>query len=117
MRTSIDEWLVAAGLVLTGAVGGLIGWCKAYESSDVEMPLSIKLWGLSRRVLMGGFVGFLVLQLSTIYGFATAWGYIASGLLGVFAAESLDIGWFIVKQRVAAWTKTPPPDPPRKDPP
>lgn len=112
-----DEWWVGAGLVLTGAVGGFIGWIKQYESSSVEQPLSLRAWAMARRMAMGGFVGFLIYQLCKIYLGLSPWGFIASGLLGVFAAEALDVGWFIVKQRVAVITKTPPPDPPRKDPP
>lgn len=105
-----DEW-VALGLVITGAIGGFIGWIKAYEQAAIEQPLSLKLWGITRRMIMGGFVGFLVYQFTLIYSFSTAWGYVGAGILGVFAAEGLELGWHIVKARVSAMTRTP--EPPR----
>ena len=101
-----DEW-VALGLIITGAVGGFIGWIKAYEQSGIEQPLSLKLWGIGRRMMMGGFVGFLVYQFTLIYSVSSAWGYVCAGILGVFAAEGLELGWHVVKKRIAAMTQTP----------
>lgn len=114
MRNLIPEEWIAFGLVITGAVGGFIGWLKAYEESPVEQPLSMKVFGVVRRVVMGGFVGFLIYQMSLIYDMGTAWACVLSGLLGVFSAEGLELAWHVVKTRVQAFTKTPPPDPPPK---
>ena len=102
----VKNWFVEEyawiGFIATAMIGGFVGWLKAYEQSDHEVPLRIKLYGIARRVLMAGFAGWMIYQITIIYTISNAWGHVLSGIVGMFAAEFFELLWNVVKARLAA---------------
>jgi L-serine deaminase len=88
------------GFVVTAMVGGVVGYIKQYEILPIEQSTAQKLWGISRRVFMAGFAGWMVWQFSIEFKFSSAWGHILSGITGMFAAEFFEVVWVAVKSRI-----------------
>lgn len=96
-------WL---GFILTAMVGGIVGYIKSYEQAGVESTLSVKVWAIIRRVIMAGFAGWLLYQFSIEYHISNAWAHIMSGITGMFAAESFEVLWNVVRARLLAISGT-----------
>jgi len=100
VKNWIPDELVAIGFIVTAAIGGLVGYIKSYEQDGVERPFRVKAWGITRRMIMAGFAGWLIYQLTIIYAISNAWGHVLSGIVGMFAAEFFEVLWVIVRQRI-----------------
>lgn len=100
MKSWLPDELAAVGFILTAMVGGFVGFLKAYEQAGVQITLKTALWGIFRRLLMGAFAGFLIYQLSTIYGWSSAWTHVLSGVAGIFASEFFEVLWAIGRHRL-----------------
>ena len=110
VKNWIPDELAWIGFVFTAIIGGIVGFIKAYEQSAVELTKRAIAWGILRRSVMAGFAGWLVYQLTLIYGLSNAWGHVLAGITGVFASEAFEVAWFVVKTRITAMTgaKEPP---------
>ena len=102
VKNWIPEELAWIGFIVTAAVGGVVGYIKNYEQAVVEHPWRVRLWGISRRVLMAAFAGWIVYQFTLIYAISDAWGHVLSGIIGMFAAEFFEVLWVLVRGRVTA---------------
>lgn len=102
MKNWIPEELAALGFIVTSCIGGLVGYIKSYEQDGVERPFRVKAWGVARRMLMGGFAGWLIYQLTIIYSISNAWGHVLSGIVGMFAADFFEVMWVLVRARLQA---------------
>jgi hypothetical protein len=107
VKNWLPDELAWVGFVVTAIVGGIVGYIKAYEQAGVETTMQFKFWGIVRRVVMSGFAGFLLYQLSVEYSLSQAWGYMLSGIVGMFAAEFFEVMWIIVRNKVRLLTGTP----------
>lgn len=104
VKNLFSEDLVWIGFVITAMVGGLVGFIKDYERAGVETTWRAKAWGILRRVIMAGFAGHLLFQLSVEYSVSQAWGGVAAGIVGMFAAEFFEVLWVVVRARMQAIT-------------
>jgi len=104
----VKDWLTNElawmGFVMTAMIGGIIGYIKAYEQAGIETTTAHKVWSIVRRVIMAGFAGWMIWQLSQEYTISTAWGHIMSGIVGMFAAEFFEVLWVQVRQRLQSLT-------------
>ena len=96
-------------------VGGVVAHIRSYEQAKIELTLRQHMWGLVGRVISSGFMGLITYFTWNATGWTEAWGFVAAGIIGLFATEAsvavFHIGKTWLERRFLGHSPPPPPPP------
>ena len=97
--SDMKEVLAFSGFLFLAIFGGAVAFVKALDLSE-NPPVRIRFFAeLFRRLLVAAFVGVIGYAVTKAYGPQPPMVWVVAALLGVFATESLDLVWTLVKER------------------
>lgn len=76
------------GFIILAMVGGIVAHIRAYEQAKIELSLRQHVWGIIGRIISSGFMGLITYFTWNATGWSQAWGFVAAGIIGLFATEA-----------------------------
>lgn len=90
----------AFGFIVMACVAGVVAHIRAYEQAKIELTWRQHVWGLLGRVISSGFMGLITYFTWSATGWTQAWGFVAAGIVGLFATEASVAVFYIGKAKL-----------------